>query len=225
MDMAANDTVDVLFTGGLHDGFFVIADVFDRSFRFVFQIGRQRPVPESEAAADAIEMNVQIENPIVKSSADAVQQPVKVHDSVELMTVQDEVALSIGSGMNYLPREHHAAETNIEEIFDEFVVIPGDVDDFGLLAAFPEQLLDENVVALLPMPFGFQLPAIDEIADEIKIAAFCIAQELQKFVDLRMASAEMDIRNPDRPVTPRTCAVRFISCDHKIFSDAPKFNY
>ena len=89
MDVAANHALDILFPRRLHDRVFVIAHIFDRRLGFVFQISGERPIPETEPAPDAIEMEIKVQNPIVKPGADAVEQTVEIHDPIELVTVQN----------------------------------------------------------------------------------------------------------------------------------------
>ena len=76
-------------------------------------------------------------------------------------------------------------------------MVPGDVDDLGVFAAFAKQFLDEDIVVVLPVPLGLQLPAVEEIADEIEVAALVVAQEIQQGVHLGMLRAEVDVGNPD----------------------------
>lgn len=189
MDVTANDAVHVVFARRLHDRGFVVAHIFYRGFGFVFQVGRDRPIPETESAPDAVEMEIEIQNPIVEPGANAVEQPIAMRDAIELMAVQNEVAFAACGGVNDLARERHAAEIHVEKLLDEFIVIAGDVDDLRLLAAFAKQFLDQHIVAVFPMPFGFQLPAVNEIADQIKIPAIRLAQEMQHFVHLRVPGA------------------------------------
>jgi hypothetical protein len=73
----------------------------------------------------------------------------------------------------------HVAEPGADELLDEFIMVAADVDDLGLLAAFAEQFLDERVVVVAPKPAELQLPAVNEIADEIKIFAVHHAEEIQ----------------------------------------------
>ena len=87
MDMAANHSVNVVLSRRLHDRLLVVAHVLNRRLGFVFQIGRQRPIPETKAAPDAVEMDIEVQDPIVKPGADAVEQSIEIHDAVELMAM------------------------------------------------------------------------------------------------------------------------------------------
>ena len=57
---------------------------------------------------------------------------------------------------------------------------------------------------LRPVPAGFQLPAVDDVADQIDRVGIVIAQEIEKPVGLAAARAEMNIGNEER--TEPNCA-------------------
>jgi hypothetical protein len=219
MNVSANHAVNILFPRGLDNRVFVIAHIFDSGFGFVFQISRDGPITKTEHAADAVKVKIEIQNPIVEPRADAIEQAVEMRDAVKLMPVQHEIAFSIGGGVDDFARNHHAAEIHAEKLFEKFVVIAGDVNDLRFLAAFAKKFLNEHVVVVIPVPLGFQLPAVEKIADEIKIAAFGLAQKIEQLFDLRVFGAEMNVGNPDRAVAPRTYAGRLRCLIHKNFFD------
>ena len=59
MDVAADHTVGVSFSGLAHDSLFEIGDELHRFFDPAFQKSGQRPVGQSELSAQAIEMTVE----------------------------------------------------------------------------------------------------------------------------------------------------------------------
>jgi hypothetical protein len=77
------------------------------------------------------------------------------------------------------------------KLVDELVVVAGDVNDLGLLAAFAEDFLDEHVVVVAPEPAELQLPAVNEIADDVEIFAVHHAQKFQQLRDAGVLGAEM----------------------------------
>jgi hypothetical protein len=79
-------------------------------------------------------------------------------------------------------------------------VVAGDVDDTGILAALSQQLLDQDVVLVVPVPPGPQLPPVEKVADDVQIPALAVAEEFQQQVDLRVPGPEMDVGNPYRAV-------------------------
>jgi hypothetical protein len=60
--------------------------------------------------------------------------------------------------------------------------------------------LDDIVVGLRPVPRFLQAPAIDDIADQINRVCIVTKQEIEKVTGFASASAEVQIRNPDRPI-------------------------
>src|SRR6266478_8469700 len=99
---------------------------------------------------------------------------------IELMTVQNDVPLPVGGDVNRPLRQLDSAEVQAEELLKEFVVIADDKRHTRLLAVFAQQLLDEQVVLLRPVPFAAQLPAINEVADDVKLFALRFAEEIQQ---------------------------------------------
>ena len=94
---------------------------------------------------------------------------------------------------------HHfdAAEMGAVIIAQELVVIARQINDAGALAGLPQQLLHDVVVLLRPVPAGLQLPAVDDIADEIDGIGVVVTQEVEKLAGLAAARAEMHIGNKE----------------------------
>jgi len=98
--------------------------------------------------------------------------------------------------------EHHldAAERVVGVRASELVVIPGDVDDPGALPRLPQDLLDDVVVGLRPVPPASQHPPVEQVADDVQRVRVVVAQELEELLGLGRARAEVHVRQPDRPV-------------------------
>ncbi len=124
---------------------------------------------------------------------------------VEHVAVDDEVTAAIGAVVNGRFRHFDAAEMGAVVIAQELVVIAGHVDDAGAFARLAQQLLHHVVVRLRPIPAGFQLPAVDDIADQVDRVGIVITQEIEKAVGLAAARAEMNIGN--KQSTEQTRAV------------------
>ena len=131
-----------------------------------------------------------------------------MRQTVRLVAVDDQIFFTVGSGMNGLPRHLHTAETHADELLDEFVMVAADVNHLGLLATFAENFLDEHVVVVAPEPTKLQLPAVNEIADDIEILAIHHAQEFQQLRHAGMAGAEMDVRDPNRAANDRLVQIQ-----------------
>ena len=87
VDVAADDALCVMFARHLHNGLFVLGDVFHRRLGLVFEIRCERPVTKTEATPDAIEMQIEIQNPVVEPGAELFEHAVELSETVELMTM------------------------------------------------------------------------------------------------------------------------------------------
>ncbi len=196
MDVAADDAVGLMAARHRGQRAFVFGDEFDGGLGLGFQIRRQRPIAETEHAAKAVEIQIEVEDPVVEVRAEFFQQMIEMREPVRLMAVDDEIFFSVGGGMDHLPRDGHIPKPHPHELLDELVVIARNINHLGLLAAFAEQFLDEHIVVIAPKPAELQFPAINQIADEIQIFAIHYAQELQQFRYAGVLRAEMDVGDP-----------------------------
>jgi hypothetical protein len=55
-------------------------------------------------------------------------------------------------------------------------------------------------MGLRPVPAALESPAIDNVADQVKVVTLAAAQELDKELSLAPSGAQMNIGNPDGPV-------------------------
>jgi hypothetical protein len=197
VDVAADDAVGLVAARHGGQRVLVFRDEFDGGLGLEFQKRRQRPVAETERAAQAVEIQIEIENPVVKVRAEFFQQVIEVRQAVRLVAVDDEIFFPIGGGVNHLPRHRHAAEARSDKLLDELVMVARDVNHLGLLAAFAEQFLDEHVIVVAPIPPELEFPAVNQIADEVEILTVHQAQEMQQLVNAGVPRAEMNVGNPD----------------------------
>lgn len=211
VDVTANHAVGLMTARHGSQRAFVFCDEFDSGLGLEFQKRRQRPVAETQHAAQAVEIEVEVQNPVVKVRPQFFQQMIEMRQAIRLMPVDDQKFFAVRRGMHRLPGDGDVAKLHAHELLDELVVVAADVNHLGLLAAFAKQLLDEHVVIVAPEPAEFKLPAINEIADEVKVFAVHQAQEIQQFLDPRVAGAQVNIRNPDRAADERFVQVQFQS--------------
>jgi hypothetical protein len=104
-----------------------------------------------------------------------------------------------------------AAEMQVEIVAQHLVVVARHVDDARALARLAQQLLDDVVVRLVPVPAALQPPAVDDVADEVDRLGVVVAQEVEQEVGLAAGRAEMDVGEPDRAPAPlggRACVGR-----------------
>ena len=90
-------------------------------------------------------------------------------------------------------------------VAQELVVVARQIDDARAFARLAQKLLHDVVMVLRPKPAGAQLPAVDDIADQIDGVGVVVAQEIEKMPGLTAARAEMHIGNKQR--TELDCAV------------------
>ena len=185
----------------------IFGDEFHSGFGLGFKKCGERPITKSHGAAQAVEIQIEIEDPVVKMRAEFFEQMIEVRQAIGLMAVDDEIFFAVGGGVNGLMRHHHAAKTHSRKLVNELVVVAGDVDDLGLLAAFAENFLDEDVVVVAPEPAELQLPAVNEITDDVEVFAIHHAQQVQQLLHAGVLGAEVDVGNPDRTADNRLVSI------------------
>jgi hypothetical protein len=200
MDVAANHAVGFLVARHLRQSLFVFGDKFYRRLGLKFQKRCERPIAKTERAAQPVEIKIKIENPVVKMRTKFFEQMVEMRQAVRLMAVNHQIFFPVGRCVHHLTRDGDIAKFHSEKLLDELIVVAGNVNHLGLLAAFAEEFLDERVVVVAPEPAKFQLPAVNKIANEIKILAIHNAQKIEQLFDARVARAEMDVGNPNRAI-------------------------
>jgi hypothetical protein len=197
VDVTADHAVGFLVARHLRERFLVFGDELHGGLGLEFQIRRERPVTKPHRAPQPIEVEIKVENPVVKVRTEFFEQVIEVREAVSLVAVDDEIFFPVGGGVHHLARNRDAAEFHAHELLDEFVVVAGNVNHLGLLAAFAEKFLDERVVVLTPEPTELQLPAVNEIADEVKVFAIHHAEKVEELLHARVFGAEVDVRDPN----------------------------
>ena len=66
VDMAADDAIGLLAACHGGQGILVFGDIFHGGLGFGFQVGRQRPITETKCPSQPVEIQVEIEDPIVQ---------------------------------------------------------------------------------------------------------------------------------------------------------------
>src|SRR5437879_4047781 len=115
-----------------------------------------------------------------------------------MIAVNDEVAHAVARLMDRAVDHLDAAEMRAEIVAQELVVVAGHVDDARAFARLAQELLHHVVMSLRPVPSRAQLPAVDDVADEIDGVRVVAAQEVEQPLGLAAAGAEMDIREEER---------------------------
>src|SRR6185437_4970600 len=76
-------------------------------------------------------------------------------------------------------------------------------DDSGAGVDLAQDLVHDLAMGLGPEPAALELPAVDDVADEIERLAGVSLQEVEQKLRLAAAGPQMDIGNEDRPVIAR----------------------
>ena len=210
VDVAADDAVDVLAAAFGAQGLLELSDEIDGVLDLELDPPRQRPVRQSQNAAHGVEISIQRDREIVGVVAEQ-RQPTGVADHhIEQIAVDDEKAPPVGRYMDGLIHHLDAAEMGAIVLTHELVMIARHVDHACAFARLAQQLLHHVVVRLRPVPSGLELPAINNVADQIDQVGVVVAQEIQELFGLAAPGPKMDVRDEQGPDPDgRIVAVRF----------------
>src|ERR1700680_3710804 len=128
-----------------------------------------RPIGKAKARTNRVQPSVQMQDEVVQLVAEKREPPGALDDPVEKVAVQYEQAAAIRGYMHDLFPHLDSSERKLQEVSAESVVVAWDEYDASPLARLAQNLLHDIVVHLGPVPAPPQLPAIDDIADKIKI--------------------------------------------------------
>src|SRR6516164_4474592 len=194
MDVAADHAVDLaalrLFGQSLLEG----ADIVHRVLDLMLRPLRERPIGKAELAADGVEIPIDQDGEVVSGVAEKREPARMLYDHVEHIAMHDEITASVGALVYGVLDHLDTAEMSAVIVAQEFVVVARQVDQARALAGLAQQLLHHVVVRLRPVPARAQLPAVDDVADQIDRLGDVIAQEVKKTVGMAAARAEMNIR-------------------------------
>ena len=101
------------------------------------------------------------------------------HHDVEFVAVHDEIALAVGRDVHRVAHDLDAAERQPDELARELVVIARHEDHARAVPDLAQQLLDDVVVLLRPVPARAQAPAVDDVADEKDRVGVVVTQEVE----------------------------------------------
>ena len=101
------------------------------------------------------------------------------NDHVEEIAVDDEIASAVGGDVDGILEHLDAAEMGAVVVAQELVMIAGNVEQADAFARLAQQLLHHVIVKLRPIPCGFQLPAVDDVAYEVDGVGFVMAQQIE----------------------------------------------
>ena len=118
--------------------------------------------------------------------------------------MQDPNASPVCGGVNHFVGHLYSPDCQIRRVFekiaDKHIVIAGDEYDARAFARLAQEFLNHIIVRLRPVPALFQLPAINNIADQINTLRFVVRQKVQQGVRLTILRTQMDIGQPQGAV-------------------------
>jgi len=191
MDVTAYDAIHTMTLRFSAESLLEFADEIDCVFDFELDPPRQGPIRQAEETADTVEICIYDDGEVV-GVVSKKRQPARMpYHQVKEVAVYHEVTLAIGGMMDRVLHHFDAAEVSSIKVPHELVVVSWDVDHSHALASLAQKFLDHIVVSLWPIPAGLQLPAVDDVADEVDYFGFVSAQEVQQFFGLTSASAEV----------------------------------
>ena len=123
----------------------------------------------------------------------------------QIVAVDDQIAAAVRAFMDRRLHYLDAAKMGAVIVAQELVVIAGEINDARALARLAHELLHHVVVRLRPIPARSQLPAVNDVPDQIDRFGIVVAQEVEEAFSLAASRAEMNIRNEES--TEQTRAV------------------
>jgi hypothetical protein len=153
MDMATDDPIHAGIGGQSDHSLLELRHILDRGLRLKLEPRRDRPVAEPHSSPDTVEIQVEVQDLGVEAGSDPLEESVEMDESVELMAVKDEKPPSVGGDMDHAFGHPDSTQRQAGVTLQELVVIAVEVGHPGFLAVPPENLLNDCVGVLGPMPF------------------------------------------------------------------------
>jgi hypothetical protein len=151
-----------------------------------------RPSPQR------VQVAVQAQRELVGRVAQVGQPFGALDHAVEVVAVNHPQPASIGELVLCLLDHLDAPEVVAQVLARKLVVVSGHEHDARSFASLAQQLLHDVVVGLRPVPAAPQLPAVDDVADEVERLAVQGAKEVQQRLGLAAGRAEVDVGDPGR---------------------------
>jgi len=202
VDVSADDSVAALRAGVLDRHLLELAHVGYGILDAFLQVSAEAPVREIEKVPDSVDNVVEPDRPIVCPASHMHQPDWDV--CVELVPVNDKVALAVGRYVDVLMLDRDVPEDKVEQKFEEVIVVARREDDLRALAPLAENLLDHIIVGLRPEPLPLKRPAVDEISDETQHLRFKGREEMQECPIVRKGITQVVIGCPHASIMGHT---------------------
>ena len=136
MDVPANRTIETATLHFVCNRLLETRDVVHRVLDLVLQIVRERPVVVAKDATNPIEVPVHVDREVVRARTERGEPRTALDDTVELIAVQHEQALTARSGVHAVAHDLEVAKHRTRELTQVFVVVTGHIDDTGAVLGF-----------------------------------------------------------------------------------------
>ena len=143
----------------------------------------------------SVHLNGTSKEGLVKQLLDAIEAARQLHNALHRASPNARDNYPQGAG------DANAAEMNAAEIPHPVVVVTGNIDHLSALAGHAQDLLNDVVVGLRPIPAcTAQSPAVDDVADEKIGVGVIVPQEIEHKMRLTAPRAKMHIRQENGAV-------------------------
>ena len=100
---------------------------------------------------------------------------------------------TVSQGVDRLMADLYATEMVVYKTAGKFVMVAGDKHHMAAFARFAQQLLHHVVVRLRPIPFALELPAINDVADEIQMVTGMRFEKFNQSLCLTARCSQMQV--------------------------------
>ena len=200
VDMATDHAVEPALARRACHGIFERGHEVHRILGLVLQVLRQRPVTQTEASACAVEPVVQFQDQGVELVAQQREPFGLLHHRIVEVPVDYQQFAAVGGDVDRFVDNLDIAECEAQKLAEHFVVVAGDVGDAGAFARFAQHFLHDVVMRAGPVPAALELPAVDDVAYQVKPVGFVVAQEVEQIFGLAAGCSQVNIGNPDSAV-------------------------
>ena len=119
---------------------------------------------------------------------------------VEQVAMDDPEAFAIGGDVNMIILDRDITEVEPGVLACRLVMIAWYVDYACAVPRLAEQLLDHVIMLLWPVEALLELPAVDDVPDEVERIASRVFQEVKKVLGSGPGRSKVGVRYPDGTV-------------------------
>ena len=193
--MAAHHALVAALVRFMGQGFLEIGNEVQRLLHLAFKKGRQRPIRQAHARAHPVEVAVHPQGQLVQIVAH-IGQPLGVLDhGIKVVAVDQQQLAAIDQRVARFFGHLNATKVVAHKAACELVMVARDVDHVAALARPAQQLLHYVVVGLRPVPFAAQLPAVNDVAHQVKVVAGVGLEKLNQGLGLAAGRTQVQVRN------------------------------